>query len=71
MPKKILCDHCGGTNLKTRSTTYPVQIGKQQLRIRRVPIRECIDCHCITPTSAGKEKIEVITTTFMSLMSGH
>jgi len=71
MAKKNLCNHCGSANLKPRSTTYPVKIGEQQLHIRRVSVRECIDCHCMTPTKAGKEKIEMIVPTFISLISGH
>lgn len=51
------CEKCGGKKLKSRTTTYPLQLGGRQVNIARVPLRECLDCHDLTPTPAGQTKI--------------
>ena len=65
------CDNCGGQNIKTHPTTYPVNMGEKQLNIGRVWARECLNCNAITPTKAGQEKIERGMSAFMSLMMGN
>ena len=65
------CDNCGGQNIKTHPTTYPVNMGEKQLNIGRVWARECMDCNAITPIKAGQEKIERGMSAFMSLMMGN
>lgn len=66
-----LCEQCGSKNIKARRMTYPIQIGKKQLTIGRVSVKECVDCHAIKPTIAGEEKIARGTLTFMSLLERH
>jgi hypothetical protein len=62
-----LCVKCSSPNLKTYLTTYPVKAGDKQLNVARVTIKECMDCHHLSPTKAGKEKIERAQMTFMTL----
>lgn len=62
------CDNCGGQNIKTHPTIYPVKMGEKQLNIARVWARECMACNAITPTKAGLEKIDRGMAAFMSLM---
>ena len=54
---KQSCEQCGSQNLKNRVTTYPVKMGERQVNVGRVALKECLDCHCLMPTTAGKEKI--------------
>ena len=67
---KHSCEKCGGQNIKTHQTTYPLKMGEKQLNIGRVSVRECMDCHTMSPTKAGQEKIARGSLMFMSLMSG-
>ena len=62
------CEHCGGQNIKSHSTTYPVILGEKQLNIGRVWVKECLDCNSMKPTKAGQEKIDRNTLVFMQLM---
>jgi hypothetical protein len=62
------CEHCGGQNLKSHPTNYPVTIGEKQLMIGRVWVKECLDCKVMKPTKAGQEKIDRNVAVFMSLM---
>jgi YgiT-type zinc finger domain-containing protein len=62
-----LCEACGGENTKTHLTTYPIEIGEKQINVGRVSMRECMDCHAMTPTKSGKEKIGRCMITFMSV----
>lgn len=68
---KKLCEQCGSQNIKACRITYPVHIGKKQLNIERVSVKECMDCHAIKPTIAGEEKIARGTWMFMSLLEKH
>ena len=63
-----LCEHCGGGNLKSHPTTYPVVMGEKQLNIGRVWVRECLDCNTMKPTNAGQQKINRGMLAFMELM---
>ena len=63
-----LCETCGGENTKTHLTTYPIKIGEKQINIGRVSVRECMNCHAMTPTKSGKEKIGRCMITFMSFL---
>ncbi len=63
-----ICEHCGGQNMKSHPTTYPVTIGEKQLAIQRVWVRECLDCNTMKPTKAGQEKINRGMSAFMMLM---
>lgn len=69
------CEQCGSQNLKARITTYPIQMEhfglQKQLNIGRVSVRECLDCHTLMPTEAGKEKIERCTMSFIQLFDTH
>lgn len=51
------CEQCGGQNIKSRITTYPLKFDSRQFNIGSVAVKECLDCHDITPTKAGQEKI--------------
>ena len=62
-----LCVKCNSQNLKTHLTTYPAMAGDKQLNVARVSVKECMDCHHLSPTKAGKEKIERAQMAFMSL----
>lgn len=64
------CEKCDSINLKTHQTTYPVKIGKKQLNVQRVSVKECMDCHDLKPTKAGQEKVARCIMTFMSLYEG-
>ena len=61
------CEKCGGKNLKAHLATYPMKIGPKQLNVERVSVKECMDCHTLEPTKAGKEKIARCTMTFMQI----
>jgi len=63
-----LCETCGGENTKTHLTIYPLKIGEKQINVGRVSVRECMDCHAMTPTEAGKEKLGRCIITFMSFL---
>jgi YgiT-type zinc finger domain-containing protein len=63
-----LCESCGGNNLKTHQTPYPFKMGDKQINVGRVSVKECMDCHFMEPTQAGKEKIGRCVMSFMSLM---
>ncbi len=63
-----LCEHCGGKNLKSHQTTYPLIMGEKQLNIARVWVSECLDCNTMKPTKAGQEKINRGMSAFMNLM---
>ena len=68
--KKIqnnLCEKCNGDHLKARRTTYSVKIAGKTINIQRVSVKECLECHYLHPTKAGKEKIERCMMTVMSL----
>lgn len=65
------CEQCGSQNLKARLTVYPVHTGGKQINIGRVSVRECLDCHTLIPTEAGKEKIGRCMMTFMEMLSEH
>ena len=67
--KHANCEQCGSQNLKARRVTYPVEIGEKQLDIKRVSVRECLECHALMPTQAGKEKINRCMMTFMEILS--
>jgi len=65
--KKKVCEKCGSSNLKTKSTTYPVQMGERQMNIGRVSVKECQDCLSLHPTQKGEEKIERAMGAFSNL----
>jgi len=71
LKSKKSCENCGSYHLKTCLTTYPIQIKTKQLNVGRVSVKECLDCHALMPTKAGKEKIERAMMMFMSLMVRH
>ena len=62
------CESCGGQNLKSHLTIWPVDLGEKKLTIGRVWVRECLDCNVIEPTKAGQEKIARGMMAFMELM---
>jgi hypothetical protein len=62
------CEHCGGENLKSHPTTYPVVMGEKQVNIGRVWVRQCLDCNTMKPTKAGQQKINRNMLAFMELM---
>jgi hypothetical protein len=62
------CKECGGKNVKTHLTTYPLKIDKKQINVGRVSVRECMDCHVLIPTKAGLEKLGRCMMTFMSIL---
>ena len=70
MTKKLgkLCENCGGQNLKSHPTNWPVDMGEKKLTIGRVWVRECLDCNAMEPTKAGHEKIARGMIAFMELM---
>lgn len=51
------CKKCASQNLKSRVTTYPLQLGARRVEVGRVAVKECLDCHHLMPTAAGKEKL--------------
>ena len=56
------CDHCAGTDLVRRITTYPVRLtgplqGKE-IHVGRVALYECQACGHLMPTPAGQAKVE-------------
>lgn len=64
---KKSCEKCGSQNLKTHLTTYPMKLGAKQINVGRVSVKECLECHALMPTKAGKEKIARCTMAVMSL----
>jgi YgiT-type zinc finger domain-containing protein len=62
------CEECGGLNIKTHLTTYPLKIDKKQINVDRVSVRECMDCHLLMPTKAGLDKLGRCMMTFMSFL---
>lgn len=62
------CESCGGQNIKSHPTTWPVDLGEKKLSIERVWVMECLDCNAIEPTKAGHEKIARNMIAFMELM---
>jgi hypothetical protein len=52
-----VCEDCSSQNLKSRVTTYPLQLGPRRVDVGRVAVKECLDCHHLMPTAAGKEKL--------------
>ena len=62
------CESCGGQNIKSHPTTWPVDMGEKKLTIGRVWVRECLDCNAIEPAKAGNEKIARGMMAFMDLM---
>ena len=69
--KKSCCAACNGENTKTYLMTYPVKLGKKQLDVGRVSVRECLDCGVIKPTQAGQAKVERSAAMFMSICGEH
>jgi len=65
---KKKCEACGSNDIKTHMATFPVKLGPKQLNVGRVSVRECMDCHAMTPTKAGQEKIARCTMSFMMLL---
>jgi hypothetical protein len=65
---KKTCESCGGLNIKSHPTTWPVDLGEKKLTIGRVWVRECLDCNAIESTKAGNEKIARGMIAFMELM---
>ena len=63
------CEKCGGKNIKTHLTTYPLKLDNKQINIERVSVKECMDCHKLNPTKVGQKKIErcMMTMAFMTL----
>ena len=60
--KPAVCDHCAGTDLVRRITTYPVRLtgpleGKQ-IHVGRVALYECQSCGHLMPTPAGQAKVD-------------
>lgn len=68
---KKSCDECGSNNLKTCLRVYPVKIEAKQINVNRTSVKECLDCYAMTPTKAGKEKIEQAIMNFITLMMRH
>ena len=62
------CEECGGPNIKTHLTTYPLKMDKKQINVGRVSVRECMDCHAVIPTKAGLDKLGRCMMTFMSIL---
>jgi ribosomal protein L37AE/L43A len=58
MPKPRTCQKCGSSNLKRRSTTYPLMLPGRQINVARVQVHECADCGTLTPTVAGQAKLQ-------------
>ncbi len=54
---KQSCEQCESQNLKSRITTYPMAMGQKQIQVGLVAVKECLDCHYLVPTNAGKAKI--------------
>jgi YgiT-type zinc finger domain-containing protein len=53
------CPLCHGTTFKKKITTYPVRtFDRRQINIGRVAVQECVSCHHLNPTIAGREKID-------------
>ncbi len=63
------CEKCGGKNIKTHLTTYPLKLENKQINVERVSVKECMDCRTLKPTKAGENKIErcMMTMAFMTL----
>lgn len=55
--KKRICERCGSENLKARRASYPLKVGKRDIEVQRVSVRECLDCHTLMPTDVGQKKI--------------
>jgi len=55
---KPSCEKCASQNLKSRVTTYPLQLGERRVDVGRVAVKECLDCHHLMPTLAGKQKLD-------------
>lgn len=62
------CEHCGGKNIKSHPTNYPITMDEKQLIIERVWVRECLDCKTMRPTKIGQKKIDRSIGAFMTLM---
>ena len=62
------CESCGGQNLKSHPTTWPVDMGEKKLTIGRMWVMECLDCNAMQPTKAEHEKIARGMMAFMELM---
>ncbi len=58
MPKPRTCQKCGSSNLKRRSTTYPLMLPRRQINVARVQVHECADCATLIPTTAGQAKLQ-------------
>ena len=67
MKAKELCEKCGSQALKARLTTYPIKIEAKQLNVKRVSVKQCLDCHHLMPTLAGHKKIMRSMGAFMTL----
>lgn len=56
------CDHCAGTDLVRRVTTYPVQLAGplegKEIHVGRVALYECLSCGHLMPTTAGQAKVD-------------
>jgi YgiT-type zinc finger domain-containing protein len=66
--KKRTCERCDSENLKARRATYPLKVGKRNIEVQRVSVRECLDCHTLMPTEVGQEKINRCTEVFVDLL---
>ena len=68
----LKCNSCGHSTFKNKITTFPLQtFSGKVLNVGRVAVKECLNCHEIVPTSAGKEKLERCLNAFFSLPSSN
>jgi hypothetical protein len=60
--KQVACEHCAGTDLVRRITTYPVRLTgpleEKQIHVGRVALHECRSCGHLMPTPAGQAKVD-------------
>jgi YgiT-type zinc finger domain-containing protein len=69
--KKRTCEQCGSENLKARRASYPLKVGKRDIEVRRVSLRECLDCHKLMLTEVGQEKVNRCREVFVDLLRKH
>lgn len=74
--KPAACEHCAGTALVRRITTYPVRLAGpghlagKEIHVQRVALYQCQSCQHLMPTPAGWAKVERCVANGMALFLG-
>jgi hypothetical protein len=68
MPTPRICEKCGASDLKRRSSTYPLVLPGQQINVGRVQVDACGKCGHLKPTPAGQEKLRRCLDVFAGML---